>query len=287
VLKGKLQYMSPEQCRSKSIDRRSDVFALGILLYELTTLQHLYQGASDYETMDQIVRAAVTPPSSKRASYPPELEAIVLRCLAKDPADRYPTAGALVEDLLAFAQRAMITPTAVGLARFMRELFGKPGEPWLGVTMPPTPPFVISPSPVRTLPSSGELLVPAAPPTLPAPVPRPRRRIVPLIAAVSVLAIAAIAMVAISRGGDSVRAAPASPIVAPAPSVVTMPVVTEPAAPPPPAPVADVEPASAPPAKRPKPKPKRETKPPAAAPPVVPEPEPAKLRDGDRLRPPD
>ncbi len=345
VLKGKLQCMSPEQCRSGALDRRSDVFALGILLYELTTLEHLYQGSSDYETMDQIVRAEVTPPSRKRASYPEELEAIVLTCLAKDPAARYQTAGALVEDLLSFVQRAMLTPSATGLSRFMRELFGNPGEPWLGVPLPPTPPFVPAPSPMRAwtpldarpahadeamrplrgvaldalhpgeLAPSGEILVPAPTPT---PVAPPRRRgLVMFLAAASVLAIAAIAMLAIGRGGDSVAPAPAT--TPPAGDVATSPpaaVAEPPAAPsrapsPPAGEPAEAAPALAPttttttapapastndpgeprrkPARRVKPVPAPTTTPtpPSPTPTPIPEPEPAKLRDGGRLRPPD
>ena len=344
VLKGKLQYMSPEQCRSAPLDRRSDVFALGILLYELTTLQHLYQGASDYETMDQIVRATVTRPSTKRASYPEELEDIVLRCLAKNPADRYATAGALVEDLLSFVQRAMLTPTATGLARYMRELFGKPGEPWLGAEIPPTPPFVPAPSPVRAFtplgPSpvahdpdamrplrgvsldalaqtapSGELLVPAPSASLALPPAPRRRRVVSWLAAVTLLAAAAITTVVVSRGGEAVRAAPAAappaPHPAPAPMAsasgespaVRMPVVEPTAGAEPVEPAVSAmktAPSEREPATTPKPRKKparpRATPvggPPASAPatppptPPTPDPDPPKLRDGDRLRPPD
>src|SRR5689334_1043270 len=92
VVKGKFSYMSPEQCTNAPLDRRSDVFALGILLYELTTRTHLFNGANDYEVMRQIVDGPIPRPSTRVPGYPPELEAIVMRALAQNPADRYPNA---------------------------------------------------------------------------------------------------------------------------------------------------------------------------------------------------
>jgi len=305
VLKGKLAYMSPEQCRCAPLDRRSDVFALGILLYELTTLRPLYGGNSDYETMDRIVRADVMPPSARRADYPAELEDIVLRCLAKDPDARYQTAAALVEDLLSFAQRSMIAPTAVGLARFMRELFGKPGEPWIGIVLPPTPPprdaAVTSVPPIVSnapalgdvLPASGITIVPApAAPSVIEPAPR-RRRYVTLLAALGVLAIAAGAMIAIGRDDSGLTVA--APAVLPV--ATTPPAVSSPVAEGSPAPQASPLPAVStvpPPETEPRRKPQRTTKPRATKPPPVveptapvPAPPPPKLRDGTTLRPPD
>src|SRR6266567_453083 len=84
TLKGKVPYMSPEQCRGEPLDRRSDIFSLGIMLYELTLGKRLYQGKSDFEVLKQIVEGTVTPPRELDPEYPPVLEAIVMRALDKE-----------------------------------------------------------------------------------------------------------------------------------------------------------------------------------------------------------
>jgi serine/threonine protein kinase len=122
LLKGKVAYMSPEQCMSRPIDRRSDVFALGILLYELTTGTTLYAGESDYAILHQIADVDVPRPSSRAAGYPPALEQIVLAALRRDPAARIPTAEALQLDLETFARQNDLVTSAIEIARFMREL---------------------------------------------------------------------------------------------------------------------------------------------------------------------
>jgi serine/threonine protein kinase len=80
--KGKLAYMSPEQVRGGPIDRRSDVFALGILLYEMVTLTHLFDGDNEYAIMEKISEGEVPPPSTRRRGIAPELERIILKALA-------------------------------------------------------------------------------------------------------------------------------------------------------------------------------------------------------------
>src|SRR5262249_23003920 len=113
VLKGKFSYMSPEQCQSKPLDRRSDVFSIGILLYELTTLCRLFRATSDYALLQQIVEAQVPPPSSRVPDYPPELEHIVMKALAREPGARYPTAQALQLDLEDFAREHKLAMSSV------------------------------------------------------------------------------------------------------------------------------------------------------------------------------
>jgi len=83
VVKGKFSYMSPEQCRATPLDRRSDVFSIGILLYELTTLTRLFDGTSDFEVMRKILEEPLVPPSKVAPAYPPELERIVCKALSR------------------------------------------------------------------------------------------------------------------------------------------------------------------------------------------------------------
>jgi tRNA A-37 threonylcarbamoyl transferase component Bud32 len=131
VLKGKFSYMSPEQCQSQPIDRRSDVFSIGILLYELTTLSKLFRGKSDYALIRKIIDDPVPAPSARIPGYPRELEAIVMKALAKSPADRYPTAQALQLDLEAFAREHKLAMSSIGIARLMGELFEKRNDAWI------------------------------------------------------------------------------------------------------------------------------------------------------------
>ena len=98
-LKGKIPYMSPEQCRARPLDGRSDLFSLGVVLYELTTNRRPFDRSSEFETLEAIVRGEFAPPSRVVRTYPADLEEIVVRLMATRPADRYPSAGALLVDL--------------------------------------------------------------------------------------------------------------------------------------------------------------------------------------------
>ncbi|MEZ4221935.1 MAG: serine/threonine-protein kinase [Polyangiaceae bacterium] len=100
-IKGKFQYMSPEQCQSEPIDRRSDIFSLGTVLYELTTGRRLFKRDNELLTFQAICQEPVTFPSRVMQGYPAALEPIVLRALARRPEDRYQTAAEMRQDLLA------------------------------------------------------------------------------------------------------------------------------------------------------------------------------------------
>ncbi len=130
TIKGKYGYMSPEQCKGKAIDRRSDIFALGIVLYELTTQRRAFKGRDDFDTMKRIVAGDLVLPSSLVAGYPPELEGIILKALSSEPGERYSTAQDMIEALDVFTQRAKLACTNTAMARFMVNLFGEPREPW-------------------------------------------------------------------------------------------------------------------------------------------------------------
>jgi serine/threonine-protein kinase len=110
LIKGKLGYMSPEQCRGQRLDRRSDVFALGILLYETTTGRRLFTARKPWESLCEIRRCIIPLPSSVSPGYPAALEEIVMRALAADREGRYPSALALMHDL--FSVRRVSSATA-------------------------------------------------------------------------------------------------------------------------------------------------------------------------------
>jgi serine/threonine protein kinase len=126
--KGKLSYMSPEQCLGKAIDRRSDVFALGIVLYELVTARRLFKFETDYLVMTAIVHGAIQPPSRLRPDIPPQLDEIILKALARKPSDRYQTAAELQTALEAFAREFGLRTSP--LAGYMNRVFGERPLPW-------------------------------------------------------------------------------------------------------------------------------------------------------------
>lgn len=102
ILKGKLGYMSPEQCTGVTLDRRSDIFSLGVVLYEITTGERLFSPAlGDEEVLARIETCAITPPSELAFDYPLELAAIIMTALQRDPDARYQTARDMQRDLQA------------------------------------------------------------------------------------------------------------------------------------------------------------------------------------------
>ncbi|MEQ1570566.1 MAG: serine/threonine-protein kinase, partial [Myxococcota bacterium] len=92
VVKGKVLYMSPEQCQGLEVDRTSDVYATGALMYALLTGTHPFRGANPYDTMRAVIYQTPAAPSSIVPALGPAIDAIVMRAMAKAPADRYRTA---------------------------------------------------------------------------------------------------------------------------------------------------------------------------------------------------
>jgi serine/threonine protein kinase len=133
-LKGKISYMSPEQCKGADVDRRSDVYSLGVVLYELATTTRLFKGDNDYLVMDQIVNGRVSLPRVRRPDLPNELSSIIMRAIAPDPERRYFTADELRVALDQFAAKAGLTTSAPSIAAFLRKQFGERPEPWLDLS---------------------------------------------------------------------------------------------------------------------------------------------------------
>ncbi|HWB80610.1 MAG TPA: serine/threonine-protein kinase [Nannocystaceae bacterium] len=125
TLKGKIPYMSPEQCRGEGVDNRSDIFSIGTLLWELTTGSRLFAGENEIAIINRVAKAEVPLPSSVRPDYPKALETIVMRALAGDPQERYQHAVDLQIDLEDFAREARLPVSSARVGKFMRELFAE------------------------------------------------------------------------------------------------------------------------------------------------------------------
>lgn len=124
ILKGKLAYMAPEQAWGRSIDHRADIFAMGIVLYEVLTGRKLFKGDNEFKTLERVREAKVEPlPSTLNKKVTPELEQIILKALAKDAKDRFQTASdfqAALEDHIALKGYSFST---VRLTQYMKTLF--------------------------------------------------------------------------------------------------------------------------------------------------------------------
>ncbi len=126
TIKGKLAYMSPEQLRGMTLDQRSDVFAVGIVLWELLSGDRLFLGANDRDTITKAFACKVPSLVATDPSLDPELERIVKKALAEDREQRYQTAEELREELESFVYGAELHLSGASLAAYMRALFADP-----------------------------------------------------------------------------------------------------------------------------------------------------------------
>ena len=102
IIKGKFSYLSPEAAMGQDVDPRTDVFAVGIILWELLAGQRLFMGDTDFQTVKKVQQAVIPPITQINENAPPELERIMARALARDPDLRYRTARELSRDLTKF-----------------------------------------------------------------------------------------------------------------------------------------------------------------------------------------
>ena len=126
IIKGKFYYMSPEQAHGQKIDRRTDVYATGMVLYELLTGRPAYEDGADLVLLKRVRACDFAPPSHWRRDLDPELEAIVMRALHKDLRQRYQTARDLQVALVQYAQRKFERVTKPSAGEFLRHLL-EPG----------------------------------------------------------------------------------------------------------------------------------------------------------------
>jgi TonB family protein len=232
ALKGKLQYMSPEQAWGRSIDRRSDIFALATVLFEMLTNRKLFTGDNELSILEQVREARVQPPSLYNDEVTPEVDKIVIKALQKDPANRYQTAGEMARDLDAILYSFKPTPTSADLAIYMHRLSSPEPEPFEAAeTMIDTPLPMMAAAPVPVpmpMPVAAPVAAAPAPAMMAASAPAPsaavsfeepkkgKSPVVMIAMVVGLLAVAAGAAFVFLNKGKAPAATVASNTIAPA-----------------------------------------------------------------------
>jgi len=177
VLKGKFSYMSPEQIRGMPVDARTDVFSTGIILHEMLTTEKLFRGDTEFALMEKVRKAEVDPPSKFNRRVTPELDAIVLRALARDVADRYQSAAELHRDLARLLEGYRFDPRELRefmRKEFRREFLKEEEEAQQAMTATPDGPRPVDreePEPItavsrRRMSGTGDVQSPAVPSSL-------------------------------------------------------------------------------------------------------------------------
>ncbi len=184
MVKGKMSYVAPELLDGKTADARSDVFSLGVVLHELLSGRQLFVGENDLDTLRLVREMEIPPPSARNPGVKRALDTIVMRALERDPEKRYPSAGAMGDDLETVVLRERYSTRA--LARKARELADLEDAP----AQPPGPiveetievpdsgamliaesdgvPLSVAPARSASSPVAGESVKrPATPPRLP------------------------------------------------------------------------------------------------------------------------
>jgi serine/threonine-protein kinase len=129
VLMGKVEYMSPEQARYEHTDRRSDLFSLGIVMYELLTGRHIFETDDIYQTLENVKDAAIPHPKLHRPELPDMLCDILMRSLERDLGKRYQTAGEMGVALEYYMYHKGYGPTNVTLGNYQKKHFlGQDGD---------------------------------------------------------------------------------------------------------------------------------------------------------------
>ncbi len=125
VLKGKYSYMSPEQAAGQPIDCRTDIFALGVVLYELLTGTRLFKRATDIQTLNAVTECKLAPPSQVNDRVPADLDTIVMKALAKDRTLRFSEARQLGAALESWLMSHAISASNAALAEFMHDIYAE------------------------------------------------------------------------------------------------------------------------------------------------------------------
>lgn len=121
--KGKLGYVSPEQIENLDLDRRSDIFSLGIVMWEALAMKRLFRQKTPAAVTHAIMTKSIEPPSTYRSDVPPKLDSICMRALARDRNERYDNAAEMYEDIEKFLSAASFRPQRKIIATYMQEVF--------------------------------------------------------------------------------------------------------------------------------------------------------------------
>jgi len=213
VVKGKLAYLAPEQAHGKPVDRRSDVFALGITLWELSLDRRLFLEETDVQTVRRVREAEVPDPRSIDESYPPELADALLRALAKEPEKRWQTAAELRDGLDAFLKSKQPAVGAADVRALLTETFADtPPADWEKLVDEATSEHEATrawderkppPGQIRTQPLA---VIPPGPGSVAPPAPTPPAAKLPEFSPRLLGAVAVVAAASAILGGSIVRA---------------------------------------------------------------------------------
>jgi hypothetical protein len=202
MVKGKMSYVAPELLEGKTADARSDVFSLGVVLHELLSGRQLFVGENDLDTLHLVKNMEIPPPSARNPGVKRALDAVVMRALERDPERRYPSAGAMGDDLETVVLRERYSTRALARkARELADLEEVPSQaqaqaqaqaseaiveetievpdsgslliPESGAVAVPVPLAGSSPSPSAPIATGAAKRPPATPPRLPPRVPTP------------------------------------------------------------------------------------------------------------------
>ncbi|HTS03452.1 MAG TPA: protein kinase, partial [Thermoanaerobaculia bacterium] len=173
ALKGKLQYMSPEQAWGKRVDRRSDIFSLGAVLHEMLTGSPLFEGDTDMSILERVREGDIEAPSARGVDVSKRVDQIVLKALAKNPQDRYQNASEMEKDLHAVLYAFQPSPGPADVAIYVHRLLEAPASTSTGDEIDaafdaardvPPPPAVAKKGKGLLIHQSGELPLPAVTP---------------------------------------------------------------------------------------------------------------------------
>ncbi len=215
ALKGKLQYMSPEQAWGRDIDHRSDIFSLGLVLYEMLTGRKGFAGDSELSILEQVRAPKLVPPREIDPAIPPEVERVVLKALKEDCEQRYQTAAEFASELGNILQVIRPAPGASELGSFLADLVGRE-RPVSSATAPAARPAIAPPpaAPAKPAPAPRIPVMEPVAEQAPEGPPPPRRRLAPIAAAVVGVLVVVAAVMLFSRAkhpaaGPTVQATPA------------------------------------------------------------------------------
>ena len=203
-VRGKLQYLAPEQIHRKTPDRRVDVWAAGLVLWECLTGRRLFDAGTEAETIAETLRAPIAPPSTLRNDVPLGLDDVCLRALERDPARRFPTAAAFADALEHESEVRLATPEQVsalvlevdGEALVRRRQAFERG-PVTPVVLPARFALAVSSAPSEAVTRTG---APPSLPSLPAPLPAPAAPV-----RSNTLALVVVASISLVVGGVGMR----------------------------------------------------------------------------------